>query len=213
MHEHQRKILELLAHHDAARFSDLERFFDIRSNTLSYHLDRLQEEGLVEKHEGKYALTGEGTVVAPYLGRDQQPLTVVLVAPVKDETVLLVEREKEVYRGLYALPSTTMGYGERPQETLERLQERYGLELDDVSYRKTVVEIDEGEGRQHHFVFLVYAATPRNQPGGMHSFALDSLEERDDVIPTDARIVRTLDESGLAVMGMDVSDGLELREE
>lgn len=215
MHERQRGILELLAHHDGVRFGEMERFFAVRSNALSYHLNRLQEEGLVEKHEERYRLTGEGKTVAPYLGRGQQPLPVVLVAPVTEGEVLLVEREKEVYRGLYAIPSTTLRYGERPGSAVERLQESYGLELDDVRYRKTVVEIDDADDgeRQHHFVFLVHRAVPRNQPEGMRFFAIDSLAGREDVIPTDARIVRQLDEPGLDVVGMDISGEPELRED
>lgn len=213
MHEHQERILELLAHHDAVRFSELERFFDLPSNKLSYHLNRLQDEGLVEKNDTKYRLTDRGTIVTPYLGRDSQPLPVVLVAPVRDGKTLLVKRKKEVYRGYYAIPSTTVAYGETPEETVDRLKERYGLELEDTEYCKTVVEIDETEDGQHHFIFLVYQTRPCNQPDGMTFFDIDTLEQQDDVIPTDARIITNLDEDGIDVVGMDVRNGLELWDE
>lgn len=213
MHEHQERILELLAHHDGARFGALKRFVDLRSNKLSYHLNQLQTDGLLEKADEEYRLTDAGTALVPYLGHDQQPLDVVLVAPVDGDTVWLAEREKDAYRGMYAIPSETVEYGETPDAAVDRLEGEYNLDLGDVTYRKTVVEIDHRDGApQHHFTFLVHQATPAQPPARLEAFRIDTLDREETVIPTDARIVQTLDDPSLAVVGMDLDDRLTLRE-
>lgn len=60
-HHLQRQMLHTLIKYDAARFADL-RPKTIDSNVVTYHLQQLMKQGLIEKKDGHYYVTAQGKI-------------------------------------------------------------------------------------------------------------------------------------------------------
>lgn len=113
LHPLQKRILKRLGYGDPKQFSALQG--DAPSNKVSFHLEKLQENGLIEKTGDRYRLTADGTEALPYLEvpGTERPVTAVNLFLVSDSTVYL-ERVDET-----GGPDATTGYL-RPPATRAR---------------------------------------------------------------------------------------------
>ena len=97
------EIFRMFLGDNKLKFNEIEKKLEIRSNMVSYHLDKMQEEGLLEKKGMYYYLTKEAERYLPILphitGEGMSPLPVVLVAVIKDERILLIKRKRRPYKG------------------------------------------------------------------------------------------------------------------
>lgn len=133
-HDIQRKILERLGYGKSLRFSELRG--DTPSNKFAFHLDKLQEKGLIEKNEKGYQLTAHGIEVLPYLEVDNtdRPITGVC---------LFLHSSGEVYldksRGADSLNETSgkisppLARVERGTSLKEKAEELYGRRFEGES--------------------------------------------------------------------------------
>src|SRR5512142_3346594 len=102
------------------KFSDIEKKLKTRSNKLAYHLEQLQKQGLLQKQGAFYSLTREGERHLPNVEKQRTPLPVILVAPVKQGKVLLVQRSKRPYKDYWGLPGGRMLAHETIPQACER---------------------------------------------------------------------------------------------
>lgn len=163
-HPIQEKILRRLGYDSRKTFSELQD--DVPSNKFAFHLDQLQEKGMIEKKGDGYSLTPAGIEALPYLAREntERPVTMVDLFMHSGDRVYL-EREDEAdpldaTAGTIRSPSTRASKEEGLVDRAGELYtERFGepvpsLEL--LAVIETTTRFDIG-AEQHHLLFYIEA--------------------------------------------------------
>ena len=111
-HKAQLKILRQLLFRPKARFTDLNKATGLDGDHFNFHLNKLQEVGLIEKTEKYYQLTPSGLEYAGRIDTTSKKITVqpkvsvmVFVKRVKSgrKEILLSERRYEAFRTIYEI--------------------------------------------------------------------------------------------------------------
>ena len=98
------RILSHLEYRSPLRFNQLwDR--EEQSNKFTYHLHKLEKEGLIKKTAKGYTLSSLGKRYASRMEREQDSFPIVAVIPIlfdsSQKKVLLLERAKEPFRGYF----------------------------------------------------------------------------------------------------------------
>lgn len=169
-HEAQRKIILKLIHNPSLSFNELWGK-EGESNKFAYHLNKLEEEGLVIKQETTYTLTEEGKKLSAFIEGDTgtkaefPTLTIVLIIK-KDEKYLCQKRLKEPFYGYWGFVSGKINFGQNIEECAHRdLYEETGLEtkewkLKAIEQTKT---FEESKLLFHHYMFILETNNPKGQ--------------------------------------------------
>jgi 8-oxo-dGTP diphosphatase len=110
------KIFKTLMHFPASTFTDLWDK-EVESNKFTYYLKKMENEGLIEKKEGKYFLTLKGkkvsTTVSGETGqKKKRPYVALLLVIKKGDKYVLYHRMKEPYYGVRGFPGAKVEFGE-----------------------------------------------------------------------------------------------------
>lgn len=130
MEEAQKAILKKFFFNKHLRFSELS--VELPSNKLSYYLNKLTLEGLLEKSGGHYTITTKGEEKLTYLNKEldelKQPVQSILLFPTKGKKYLLQRRAKQPFFKVLGPIGTKRVIGENITETAGRkLLEDTGL--------------------------------------------------------------------------------------
>ena len=158
----RKEIFLKLIHVPRATFNELWGNVG-ESNLFSYHLKKLEEEGLVGKFEEGYGLTTEGRKVSAFIEgatgqKAELPTPTVIIMARDGDKILCQERLKEPFYGYRGFPSGKINFGWNPVECAIRdLEEETGLvagttTLKAIEFIKTY---DDGKLLHHHIIFIV----------------------------------------------------------
>lgn len=143
------QIFQLFLEHTELRFSEIEKKVHVRSNILSYYLEKMQKEDLIQKKGENYSLTTNAEKSIPFFRSSEKigPLVVVLVAVVYKDTVLMLKRTQKPYLGYWGLVGGRMLLGEDfAQSSIRLVKEKTGLETTFLSLNCTFHERVEEKG-------------------------------------------------------------------
>ena len=170
MNDHMRnQILLKLIHSPEARFSDI---WDkkIESNVFTYHLKKLETEGLVEKKDELYSLTDKGRQESAFIegttgDKAMMVVPVVVIIVIDEKKVLVQRRLKEPFYGYHGFISGKINFGFNAVECaardlLEETDLSADLELKGISMTKT---FNDGKLAFHHFFFTVLGKNHRGK--------------------------------------------------
>jgi len=213
-------IFKLFTTNTALQFNEIEKATNIPSNKLSYHLEELQKENLLEKQENLYKVTKSAQNLLPKLtqitGKEEGPLTVVISAITKDNKILLMKREKRPYQGYWSLTGGKMKFSESIKEgAIREAEEETGLDLEFKGIKGVVHErVKEDNIYKHGFVFFFTHLEAKNtnlthtEEGQLDWFDLDNLENP-QIIPSDKWMIKNFlinKKSGTHSVIMDEKD-------
>ncbi len=163
-HEIRRNIILTLIHRPQAQFNELS---NVQSNKLSYHLNKLIDEGIIQRTDKGYELTSEGRTLATNIEGDtgasvRYPTQIVMIAA-RDENgrILAQQRLKEPYYGYWGLPAGKLNFGWNPEERAKRdLYEETGLTAGNIRFCAIeYIKTYEEDTLLHHHIMHVYEAT------------------------------------------------------
>lgn len=192
-------IFRMFLENNRLKFNEIEKKLEIRSNMVSYHLDKMQEEGLLEKKGMYYYLTKEAErflpIIPHIIGKEMSPLPVILVAVVKKGKILLVKRRRRPYKGYWSLIGGKMLIEESFSESSKRLvKEKTGLDADFESINAVLHEKVEGDEIVKHSFILFFTRVglekgeiTESEHGKLKWFEVDKLEK---VIPSDEWLIK-----------------------
>lgn len=139
LHKVQASILRELLFNNGTNFSSLNKF-KLTNDHFTFHINKLINEGVIEKNKSKYYLTQKGKVFASKLDVDslvmerQATLSVAVTAKkkIKGKTHLLIQKRlKEPFYGYYGFINGKVRFGETSKETAKReLKEETNLSGD-----------------------------------------------------------------------------------
>lgn len=195
-------IFKLFIDKTRLKFNEIEKAIKIRSNMVSYHLEKMQEEGLIEKNEDSYQLTKEAEKYIPIVphitGEKLSPLPVVLVALInkEDNKILLIKRNNRPYQNYWSLIGGKMLHEESFEETSKRLiQTKTRLDAEFISINSVLHERVEDDIIKHSFIlFFTKMGTEETELkfsryGELRWFNIEDIDE-EDIIPSDLWLIK-----------------------
>ena len=190
------KIFRLFLKKEKAKFSEIEKALGMRSNSLAYHLEQMQKQGVIEKSGFYYSLTGDAESYLP-LAKSQGPglIVVVLVAIMKGKSVLLAEREERPHKGRLGLIGGKMLQGETIHAASERIAlEKAGLPVKFRNINKVAHELIARKGAVRHSFLLILTTASLKDKGAKTraglSWASPGRLSADRVIPSDLWLIK-----------------------
>jgi ADP-ribose pyrophosphatase YjhB (NUDIX family) len=192
-HPLQHAILSCFCHAPVLRFAGIVKRTTERSNLVAYHLKRLVAQGIVLKDNDQYRLAPEAEFFLPYLNtREKLKLAVVLIAIVKQNKVVLIQRDQRPYQKLWSMPGGKIYFDESIEEAAVRIAKREtGATIEIDGACSIVDELVLSDKPKHGWLlFLVkaHAMTPVKQGRWVAIKDLDALR----VIESDKWMIRTL---------------------
>lgn len=219
LHPIQERILKSLGYDKKKSFTELKG--NIKSNKFSFHINKLQEEGMIEKAGKKYKNTSLAKEILPYfeLGDLSHPVIVVNVLAFSDEKVYLVEREDDLldpFSDYYSIPFSKLNERARLKDKAKEIaKDEVGTgdeELEEIAVFDGQLEFVEGS-KQHYLWF--FFRTEADTAEGENWFDLDELEDV-DLIPGLDKIIKKMKWADSLSMGMwdleQTKDGFQINE-
>lgn len=166
-HHIQKKLFNKLVGASSLRYSQLKPK-ELEANLFMYHLKELMKMGLVEKLDGKYALTPKGQLMATRFSiREEQirimPSTLSVIVLRSGDEWLLYRRKRQPYIDAIGFPSGKIHLGESLKDAAEReLSEKcgYGAGMVSLVHRGMFNLVDKHDnGLTNHIIGQVWAGS------------------------------------------------------
>ncbi|QQR92403.1 MAG: NUDIX hydrolase [Candidatus Iainarchaeum archaeon] len=191
------KIFQQFVYAQTLRFSELHARTKIGSNLLAYYLNGMIKKGLLEKSVNGYKLTLAAEKYLPFFVPNQEsisPLVVVLIACVSDGDILLLQRNKRPYQGLWSLVSGRLLITESLSDAIKRImREKAEVEVDAHRFVSITYErLLEKGNYQHGFLLMTALVTPKTlvkEKSYLKWFPLAKLPKR-KIIASDYWIIQ-----------------------
>lgn len=195
------QIFRLFLENIRLKFSEIEKALNIKSNMVSYHLERMQKEELIEKREAYYFLTKRAEKYLPIIphivGEKLSPLPVILIALLNEDSILLMKRNRRPYKDYWALIGGKMLLEESFEEASKRLiKEKTSFDAKFVSINSVIHERVEGEGLIKHSFILFFTKMMVKETefkntghGKLKWFKLSKIRKK-EIIPSDFWLVK-----------------------
>ncbi len=159
LHEIQKSIMEKLGYRNRKRFSELQG--NKSSNKISFHLNKLQEENLIEKKDKKYSTTAEGKEYLAYIEQNQirQPLIINHVLIFSGDSVYLKRRDDPLdpfpgsFRGLVLRTEKDESIQRSAEEAFRKEFDKESSEADIRGVMRNNVHLFGGF-KQHYISFF-----------------------------------------------------------
>lgn len=210
MHMYQKHILDLLRGAASLRYSELQPE-GVESSHFKYHLDQLQQDGLVRRIDrGVYGLTEKGKAAVDRLsvGRitPMQTPKVITYTLLKDDTYYyLFRKNKEPFLGTLNMVAGKVHLDERSYDAAFReVDEKTGLTLDALTQKLVAeVRIHENDQLVSHFVAYVSVATFVGEPTQLERYLPAEIIGRADLAPDFLALLEAI-ESGSPTADLNI---------
>ncbi len=198
------EIFQLFLNNNKLKFSDIEKALNkdntIRSNMIAYHIEKMQEDGLLEKKGFYYYLTKNAERCIPVfphiIGTEMSPLPVALVAITNSNHILLIKRNKRPYKGYWSLIGGKILLEENIEEASLRLvKQKTGLEGSFISTNAVMHEHVEGDNMIKHSFMLFFTKVQvdtitckKSEHGELQWFSPEEIASL-NIIPSDLWLI------------------------
>ncbi len=200
--QEREKIFSLFIRKHKLKFCEIEKEVGIRSNNLTYHIQKMVDEDILEKNGEYYLLTREAEKIIPFFahitGKEQGCLPVVVIAIIKDNKICLLKREKRPYKDYWGMIGGKLKHSETVEETAVReAEEETGLKCVFEKVNAVLHErlIEDKVIKNSLVIFFCNVSSEsfnisRSEEGEVKWFDLDNLPE--DIIPSDKLMIDEL---------------------
>ncbi len=210
------QIFKLFAENTKLKFNEIEKALKIRSNMVSYHLEKMQEEGLLEKKDDYYYLTKKAErylpIIPHIIGQELSPLPVMLVAIVNKDKILLIKRNKRPYQNYWCLVGGKMRMEESFEQAAKRImQEETGLDAKYNGMASVLYERVEGEDIiKHSFIHFFAKMRAKDTDLKMPDKKLKWIKindvDKERIIPSDVWLIKNKLNSKIEVIDSEMKE-------
>jgi ADP-ribose pyrophosphatase YjhB (NUDIX family) len=210
-------IFKLFREHTKLKFNEIEKALNIRSNMVSYHLEQMQKEGLLEKKDDYYYLTKEAEkylpIVPHIIGEGLSPLPVVLVALMNKNNILLIKRNNRPYKGYWSMMGGKILLEESFEDASKRvIKKKSNLDADYISINSVLHERVEGDDMIKHSFILFFTKMKTNETefrrtdyGELQWFDLEEIDKL-KIVPSDLWLIKNKLENTIDVKEADMKE-------
>lgn len=212
------QIFKLFLDKNKLKFSEIEKEIGIRSNMVSYHLEKMQKEKLLEKRGEHYFLTKNAEKYLPIfsnlIGKELSPLPVILVALVNKDKILLIKRNRRPYKNYWSLIGGKMLLEEDFEKaSLRQVKEKSDIDCKYISLNSVLHERVKGEGIIKHSFILFFTKTKTNDDefkeslhGELKWFNIKDIGKKEKIIPSDLWLIKNKLKSKVDVVNATMSE-------
>jgi ADP-ribose pyrophosphatase YjhB (NUDIX family)/predicted DNA-binding transcriptional regulator len=195
------QIFRLFLENTKLKFSEIEKALKIRSNMVSYHLEKMQEEGLLKKEDDFYYLTKKAErylpIIKHVIGEELGPVPVVLVALINKDKILLIKRNKRPYQDYWSAIGGKMRMEESFEDAAKRVvKEKTCIDAGFDNICNILYEQVEGEDIiKHSFIHFFIKMNSKDvdfkvsEHGELKWFKIKDLD-KEKVIPSDLWLIK-----------------------
>lgn len=197
----RKEIFSLFSEKSKIKFNEIEKSLKIRSNMISYHLDQMKKEGIIQKEGDFYSLTLESEKYIPILTNitedKHSPLPVILVALINNNKILLIKRNKRPYQNYWSMIGGKINLEESFEVSAKRhILEKTGIRAKFENICSVFHEhVNKDDIIQHSFILFFVKMTTDTEEfklsphGKLKWFSIDDLNE-EEIIPSDYWLIR-----------------------
>jgi len=212
----QADIFALFLTAPALRFKDIAAKIDLRTNLLSYHLERLIAQGKLIKDDDVYRVAKDAESLLPKSSvqarSEQYPLTIVVVAIQQGKKICLLQRTKRPYQKYWGMIGGKLRLAESIADAAVReAREEAGLLCTFDRVAAVLHErVDDAGLIKHGFVIFlcVVRATDTvlkaSDEGQVAWYSLTKLPQ--NIIPSDALMIRQFLEKTASVQNIILTE-------
>ncbi len=196
------QIFKLFLENIKLKFNEIEKETGIRSNMVSYHLEKMQKEGLLEKRRGYYLLTKNAEKYIPIfsnlIGKELSALPVILIALINKDKILLMKRNRRPYKNYWSM----IGGKILPEEdfetaSLRQIKEKTNLDCKYVSINSVLHErIKDSKMVKYSFILFFTKTITKKENfiesthGKLKWFNLKDIGKKEKIIPSDLWLIK-----------------------
>ncbi|MBW2973081.1 NUDIX domain-containing protein [Candidatus Woesearchaeota archaeon] len=211
------EIFKLFTEHARLKFNEIEKALKIRSNMVSYHLEKMQEEGLLEKKDDYYCLTKKAErylpIIKQVVGKELGPVPVILAAVINKDKILLIKRNKRPYQNYWSTIGGKMQMEESFEDASKRIvKEKTGLDVNYEGISSVLHERVEGEEIiKHSFIHFFTKMTSKqtdvkmSEHGELKWFKIKDIE-KENLIPSDLWLIKNKLNSRIDVIDSEMKE-------
>ena len=213
------QIFKLFLENTKLKFNEIEKALKIRSNMVSYHLEKMQEEGLLKKEDDFYYLTKKAErylpIIKQVIGEELGPVPVILVALINKDKILLIKRNKRPYQNYWSTIGGKMKMEENFEEASKRIiKEKTNLDADYNNMCSVLYERVEGEDIiKHSFIHFFIKMTAKDtdlkmsEHGELKWFKIKDLD-KEKIIPSDLWLIKNKLNSNVEVVDSEMKENM-----
>jgi len=211
------QIFRLFLKNTRLKFSEIEKAIKIRSNMVSYHLEKMQEEGLLEKKDNYYYLTKKAERYLPIIphitGQELSPLPVILTAVLRKNQILLIKRNTRPYQNYWCLVGGKMHMEETFGASAKRVvKEKTGLDAKYAGMASILYERVEGDDIIKHSFIHFFARMQsesdtfkESEAGELRWFNIKDLN-KEKIIPSDLWLIKNKLDSSIEIVDSEMKE-------
>lgn len=160
--EKQLRIVQKI-HDTSCTFNKLKKDVGLPSNSLSYHLQKLQDKDIIEHTNGKYALTKNTKQFYPYLYLDSKPVfAVTAVALLYEGKIYGQKKPREPKKGSKIFFGSKVPFGKSISEAAaDFVKSQAGVTPVNIKLRLVNEYFQEG-----HWIVYFFTAETEKKPKG-----------------------------------------------
>lgn len=161
----EKQILSLFLTNKKLKFNEIEKFLNVRSNKLDYHLKKLINKKILEKEKEFYSLSETSEYLIPYLSEKKSVLPVILIHIGDDKETFLYKREKRPYKNLLSLPGGRVIICETLKDSVRRImKEKHKINASIQKIHSVSMEhVKKNNKIIHSFLLIFVSAKTKNK--------------------------------------------------
>jgi DNA-binding Lrp family transcriptional regulator len=182
----EEKILQVFLYAHKAKFSEIEKQLNIRSNKLAYHIKNLEKKGILVKEKDFYKLSDTAEHLIPYLSKKKHALTVLLIHIGDKKQCFLYERKKRPFKDRLSLPGGRMLLKEDISKATKRLSKKFGIDVKLKKMHSVSIEHVKKSGKIIQTDVIVFvSATTKDK------IKLTNIQKnKSKIIPSDYKLLK-----------------------
>lgn len=195
----EKLILKQFLYENKLKFSEIGKSLNIKSNLLSYHLNRMVKKDILTKSGDIYELSESSEYLIPYLNQKQAALPVILIK-IQDTNnqneVFLINRIKRPFYHKFGLPGGRILIGETIEQATQRImKDKYKINCKLNKINSISIEhVRKKEKVIHSFLLITVNATTKDK------IDLTNIEKnRTKIIPSDYKLIKTSTNSKIEI--------------
>jgi ADP-ribose pyrophosphatase YjhB (NUDIX family) len=211
------QIFRLFLNSSKLKFNEIEKAIKIRSNMVSYHLEKMQEENILEKKEDHYQLTESAEKYVPIfanmIGEKLSPVPVILVAVTNQNKILMIKRNRRPYKDYLSMIGGKMLLDEDfKQASLRIVKDKTGLDTEFISFNSIMQEKVKTNNEVKHNFILFFTKVKVKEEQFKHSehgelkwFDIEDLNS-ENTIPSDYWLLKNKLSAAVEVLNAEMND-------
>ncbi len=182
----EKKIISTFLYNNKLKFNEIEKQTKIRSNKLTYHLNKLVKKGILLKEKDFYKLSETAESLIPYISEKNSILPIILIALEKNRKIFLIKRNKRPFKDKLALPGGRLLEKESINQAVKRIMKKFNINAKMKKINSISLEhVEKNKRKLHSFILIFISAETKDKIN-----YLDIEKNKSKIISSDYKLIK-----------------------